>query len=137
MNFKKEFVKFIKFNLVGILNTAVDFVVFNVLNGLLGLYYLPAKIISYTCGIANSYVCNSLWTFKEERSKTLKELLGFIAVNLVSLGVSLGVMWLAKNRFGITSDFWANCIATPVALIVNFVGNRLFVFKSKPEQKIQ
>ena len=123
--------QFIQFNLVGLLNTLVDFLVFTLLTELLHVYYLPAKTVSYCCGLVNSYFCNSRWTFKEKNRRTKKQFLLFVAVNLVSLGVSLGIMWVCRNIFAIQSDFWCNVVATPCSLIVNFLGNRMLVFREK------
>lgn len=144
-------VQFVKFGVVGVANTLVDFVVFQLLNLLLGWTYV-AQVISYSCGVANSYLLNSSWTFKKERTGSFREVALFLAVNLLSLGVSLGVMWLCKERLGVT-DLWvsgwvpaalrkvikgdtvAKLIATCVAIVVNFLGNRLFVFRGKEENK--
>lgn len=126
--------QFIKFNMVGILNTGVDFLVFTLFTELFHWFYVPAKIVSYSCGIVNSYICNSSWTFRQERKRTKKEFALFVVVNLVSLGVSLGVMYVCKNWFHIESDFICNIIATPISMIVNFAGNKLFVFKNEAQQ---
>ncbi|MEG1524033.1 MAG: GtrA family protein [Clostridia bacterium] len=144
---KKTFIQFIQFNIVGVLNTLVDFLVFQALNLLLGWTYV-AQVISYSCGIINSYLWNSNWTFKEQRTRSLREMLLFLVVNVISLGVSLGVIWLCKNVFGVT-DAWVSgwipawlagfikgdtvckLIATPCAIVVNYLGNRLFVFRKK------
>jgi len=126
---KNSFWQFVKFNIVGILNTVVDFLVYTALTELLHLVYIPAKIISYTCGVVNSYIFNTSWTFKKERNRDKKEMFLFLLVNLVSLGVSLGVMYACRNWFHIESDFICNIIATPVSVVVNFAGNKLFVFK--------
>lgn len=147
---KKTIVQFIKFNLVGVLNTLVDFVVFQILNLLLGWTY-AAQVISYSCGIINSYICNSSWTFKEQRTRSLREILSFLIVNLVSLGVSLGVLWLCREMFGITDEWVASwlpafltkfvngntvskLIATACAIVVNYIGNKCFVFKKETDQ---
>ena len=75
----------------------------------------------------------------------------FLVVNLVSLGVSLGVIWLCREAFGLTNAWAAGwmpdalsgfvkgdtidkLIATCVAIIVNFIGNRLFVFNGKEKR---
>ena len=64
---KKTFLQFVKFGLVGVINTLVDFLVFQVLNLLVGWTYL-AQIAGYCCGIVNSYLWNSNWTFKETKT---------------------------------------------------------------------
>lgn len=142
---KKSIGQFVKFALVGVMNTLVDFLVFQALNLMFGWTYL-AQVMGYCAGVANSYLWNSRWTFREEHRRSLREAVLFLAVNLASLGVSLGVMWLCMNPLGIT-DSWAaealpgwlsrfvtggtvaKLIATPCAIVVNFIGNKLFVFR--------
>lgn len=150
---KKTAWQIIKFAIVGVLNTLVDFAVFQALNLLLGWVYV-AQIIGYTCGIINSYVWNSNWTFREQRTRSFREIALFILVNLLSLGVSLGVIWLCRDVFGITNEWVASwmpaalngflkgdtvdkLIATCFAIVVNYVGNRLFVFNQKPQTTTQ
>lgn len=124
-------VQFVKFNLVGVLNTIVDFVIYS-LFCMMGVHYLLSQVISYCFGVGNSYLLNSLWTFGRERKHTLNEFGRFLLVNLVSLCVSLGMLWLCHNPFGIENDLLCKVIATPVSLLVNFTGNKLFVFPKKP-----
>ena len=50
---KRTVIQFVKFNIVGVLNTLVDFLVFQALNLLLGWTYL-AQVVGYCCGIVNS-----------------------------------------------------------------------------------
>lgn len=150
---KKTAWQIIKFAIVGVLNTLVDFAVFQALNLLLGWVYV-AQVIGYTCGIINSYVWNSNWTFREQRTRSFREIALFILVNLLSLGVSLGVIWLCRDVFGITNEWVASwmpaalngflkgdtvdkLIATCFAIVVNYVGNRLFVFNQKPQTTTQ
>ena len=146
---KKTIQQVLKFAVVGVLNTLVDFAVFQTLNLTLGWVY-AAQVFGYTFGIINSYLWNSNWTFREQRTRSLREVVLFIAVNLASMGVSLGVIWLCREVFGITNEWVATwmpsflagflkgdtvckMIATVVAIAVNYLGNRLFVFKGKTE----
>lgn len=147
---ERTFRQFIRFAIVGVINTLVDFAVFQALNLLLGWVY-AAQVLGYAAGVINSYLWNSAWTFREQRRRTLREMALFLLVNLASLCVSLGVLWLCREVLGIT-DAWAaswvpaslsgfvkgdticKLIATPCAIVVNFLGNRLFVFKDKATQ---
>ncbi len=149
---KKENIwQFLKFAVVGVLNTVVDFLVFQLLNLTLGWMYV-AQVIGYSAGVLNSYFWNSRWTFRKEHKRSAREAASFLVVNLVSLGVSLGVLWACKNLLGIT-DAWvagwvpawlggfvkgdtvAKLIATPCAIVVNFIGNKLFVFRAQPNDE--
>ena len=144
---KKSFVQLIKFGIVGISNTFIDLLVTMILNAAFGIYYV-AKIIGYACGIINSYAWNSRWTFKEEHKKSAKEIISFVAVNLVTLGISLVLQWLLRDKLHLDAQWMAFAgnnlltrivngerfcliIASGIALIINFIGNKLFVFKEK------
>ena len=146
---KKTIWQMVKFAIVGVLNTLVDFAVFQTLNLLLGWVY-AAQVLGYTFGVINSYLWNSNWTFREQRTRSFREIALFLLVNLASLGVSLGMIWLLREKAGITNawvagwmpkalagfikgDTVCKLIATVVAIAVNYVGNRLFVFKSNPQ----
>ena len=138
-----------KFAVVGVLNTLVDFAVFQALNLTLGWVY-AAQVIGYTFGVINSYLWNSNWTFRAQRTRSLREITLFLLVNLLSLGVSLGMIWLLRETVGITNEWAARwmplalagfvkgdtickLIATGFAIAVNYLGNRLFVFREKPD----
>ena len=126
---KKELIKFIKFNAVGILNTIVDVLVYWLLNGLLFVRFDIAQVISYICGMLNSWILNSRWTFKGNKRTVIKGL-KFIFVNLISLGGSVFILYICKTQWHLEGVL-AKLIATPFSLVVNFIGNRLFVFDEK------
>ena len=65
---KESIFQFLKFALVGVLNTVVDFLVFQLFNLTLGWMYL-AQVIGYCAGILNSYFWNSRWTFRKEHRR--------------------------------------------------------------------
>ena len=158
---KKSLLQLLKFVLIGASNTLIDLIVCRALQALFGTfsdaqiltYYLP-KVIGYACGIVNSYVWNSRWTFREERRRDTREILLFVLVNLVTLGLSLGLMYLFKNVCGldarwirtfgenrftklISGDFFCTVLSTGIALIVNFIGNKLIVFGKRKEETEQ
>lgn len=120
--------QFVKFNIVGILNTGVDFGLFYLLTDLFGVNEHAAKIISYTAGIVNSYVWNTMWTFRKEKKRTLREMALFLLVNLVSLGVNEGVFALCSGPLGIDVNLVNLILASGGAALVNFAGNKLIVF---------
>ena len=141
---KKSFVQLLKFGLIGVSNTLIDFLVASALNAIFGVYYV-AKIIGYACGIANRYFWNSRWTFREERRRDAREIVTFVAVNLVTLGLSLLLQWIFRDRLHLDT-WWMGfageniltkllngerfclLLSSGIALLVNFVGNKLFVF---------
>ncbi len=122
------FVKFIKFNIVGVMNTALDLGIFALLTWI-GVGEGLAKTVSYSCGVLNSYFWNSRWTFKQEHKKSAREFLLFVLVNLFSYAVARLVLQGSLTWLHIENANVRSLIATPASVIVNFIGNRLFVFK--------
>ena len=57
---KDGIVQLVKYNIVGVINTLVDFLVYQLLT-YLGMKYAIAQCIYYSCGILNSYFFNSRW----------------------------------------------------------------------------
>lgn len=129
ISYWKDLGQFIKFNVVGIMNTAVDFGVFMILNRYLGLIYAVSQVISYSCGMVNSYFLNKFWTFQKREGFTAIEVTKFILVNLCSLGVSLLVLYILQSKWS-----WevlpSKVLATGFSVGVNFLGNKFWVFEA-------
>lgn len=155
---RKGFLQFMQFALVGVLNTLVDLVAFRLLESLFAWAYWIyfANAVSYTLGVLCSYFCNRAWTFRSQKKKTWREFLLFFVVNLVSLGVSTLLIYLFKRFLPFdaaqlsaalgflpaalvrifTYDFVCKLFATPFVVVVNFIGNKLFVFKNTADGSI-
>jgi|UniRef100_A0A7V3YIC5 putative flippase GtrA len=122
--------QFGKFSLVGVLNTAIDFGVFMVLHGKMGLWYPVSQVISYSCGMTNSYLLNKFWTFKSRRRVHFIEVAKFVLVNLAALGIALGLLVLFRGKYAF-GPAESKVLATLGSLSVNFLGNRLWVFRER------
>lgn len=120
---KAELWRFIKFNLVGVLNTAIDWVVYAILAAV-GAPMGISQVIAYSAGVVNSYACNLRFTFKEKANAPLA--LRFIAANLVVLAISVALLQ-AAGAWG-AGRFVAKLIITPVTLLLNYLLNRFWVF---------
>ncbi len=120
----------VKFALVGAMNTLIDLGVFTLLT-LIAFFaqnYIFAKMISFSCGVANSLFMNKRFTFREKGRMGAKRVLAFVAINLVSLGVSLLVLAFAVERIGMR-EIWGNAVSVVFSMGVNFVLNKVFVFR--------
>ena len=68
-------IQFIKFGLVGISNTAVDWIVYYVVAGFIitaASAKPTVKAISFLVAVINSYIWNTIWTFKKEYKQSTK-----------------------------------------------------------------
>jgi len=80
--------RFLRFALVGISGSVVDFGVFNLLATLLHVSPTIAQAISFTLGVINNFIWNRLWTYPETRSNSVYKQLGqFALVNVFGLAI--------------------------------------------------
>jgi|ERR1700723_2895666 putative flippase GtrA len=119
--------QFIKFAVVGVLNSAIQYLVFWFLYSLTGTPYLLASVIGYVAGMTNSYFLNRRWTFASRNQQLLTELGKFVTVNLISLGVNLGLLFLLVSS-GVMVPQWAQIVAIAGSTLVNFVLNKVWTF---------
>lgn len=119
--------QFIKFALVGILNSAIQYLVFLLLYSLVGTQYLLASVIGYVAGMTNSYILNRRWTFGSRNQQLLTELGKFVVVNLVALSANLGLLFLLVST-GVMVPQWAQVLAITGSTLVNFVLNKVWTF---------
>lgn len=125
-----------KFNLIGIVNTAVDLSVFLVLYSVCGISSYAAHSIAYLAGTLNSFYWNRRWTFRQQaRSGTGgKTFLRFIILNGMTLALStLGLVLL--TRYGHMDAVWAKLTVTVGTMVVNFCVSRMWVFTQVTERR--
>lgn len=123
----------VRFLIVGLSNTAVDLVIFNLLRLIPGMPDVAAKAVSYFCGIVNSFFWNKYWTFNARgTSKGKREFLVFLAVNLPPLVVNVVVFALLGIWAGEGSFIVRNAKAFGAAVVTiawNFAGSRYLAFR--------
>jgi putative flippase GtrA len=127
----------LKFGAVGVINTVLDFLIYNLL---LGIGPLKAKVVSTVVATTASYVMNRQWTFGErDKTSVRREYVLFFGLNLVGLAIQLAVLGGAKyglgfDENGTTADkIWlnvANAFGIGVAMVFRFWAYRAFVFKT-------
>ncbi len=120
----------IKFGLIGIMNTAIDFGIFTLLTMVFAIGSVISHVISYSCGVINSYFFNRTWTFQRKDKSSAAEFIKFVVVNLISLGVSSLVMYLLAEIAGL-HIYISKLAAVFCSLAVNFAGSKLFVFREQ------
>lgn len=86
-----------------------------------------SKAVSYICGTVVAYLLNKYWTFQKEE-KSAMEMFCFMILYAFSLGANVFV-----NRsvlmFSPPSVLLAFCAATATSTVLNFTGQKWWVFK--------
>ncbi|MDR2360913.1 MAG: GtrA family protein [Oscillospiraceae bacterium] len=120
---KARIVTFVKFGLVGAVNTLFSYAISIVLFYILNIPEPAAQAAGYLCGCVSSFLLNGKFTFKTKGS-----VIKFAVVNILSLiaGAALAAFWSAA---GIEYRI-ASIITTAVTMLINFIGYRLWVYKA-------
>ena len=127
---RADAIQFIKFMLCNQTAWLGDLAVFTLLYEVLSASYLLAKAVSYTVGAFISYALNRRFTFHKGAAFWSSTLFRFILVNAVSIGLSLGAMYLATDVLGM--PVWvAYFLSIVFSFSNNYLGNRFGVFRVK------
>ncbi len=116
-----------KFCVVGASGYIVNLAIYVLLFKFAGLHYLPAAVGSFLVAVANNYLLNRRWTFREHEGSVAYQGPRFLVVSTVALGANLVVLYLlVKAGAGaIPAQALAIILVTPL----NFVGNKLWSFR--------
>jgi putative flippase GtrA len=102
--------------------------------GLLVAYNVAALILAN----ANSYVWNTLWTFRDQARHDAKQVGMFTAQGLLNAGVGSLLLWLVAHGLGVHTDLsplvsgnTAKVVSMVVASTMSFLFLRLYVFRPK------
>lgn len=134
--------QFLKFLVVGVFNTVIDFAVLNVLSYATGIYagtgIIGLNIVSFLVAVTNSYFWNKFWTFRHGLPVRAREYSKFMAVNLGGAVINSGIVYVittvAGPFGGIHPQLWLNVakvVALPVSTIWNFLGAKRFIFRHR------
>lgn len=141
-------IHFLKYNIIGVLNTLITLAVVWVLHQMLDWNVELSNFLGFVAGGCNSYLCNRIWNFKSHNKKR-SEVIRFVVVFLVSYGVNLlvleattymlvNVAWCAGFTTWISQfmkpTYFANIVANVVYVLVSFTLYKKWVFKVAPKQ---
>jgi putative flippase GtrA len=121
---------FLRFGLVGIVNTALDLFLFTLGTAATDLAPALINIFSYGTGICCSFLLNSLWTFKHSKipSAIRLRLTLFVILNLINLVLStvllaVFVQWMPP--------LMGKILTIPVIFAIGYFGSTFIVFSPR------
>lgn len=99
--YRNEFIRFLKFTVVGVIGAVVDFGTFGLMHLLLGLPGVLAQGISFSAAVTSNFVWNRFWTYPDSRSKPVTRQLGqFALVNVVGLAIRTPIFASLERPYG-------------------------------------
>jgi putative flippase GtrA len=123
--------KAISFAAVGLVNSAVDFLVFSFAYYYADLPIVPANIMSWCVAVSGSYVMNSLTTFAHEsgRELTLKSYFNFALSQVAGLVANTATVFIASYFMPVLVG---KILAIGASFLVNFSLSHFLVFRKRP-----
>ncbi len=132
--------QFIRFLIVGVLNTLVTLIVIFVCKGILDINEWVSNAIGYVAGVINSFLWNRQWVFHSSKNagrQAMRFCVGFLLCYLLQLFVcwfltepmELGQLQWTVLSFTFTGYAVATVFGMCVYTIANFIFNRVVTFK--------
>lgn len=118
----------IKFGSVGVLNTIIDLGVLNLLV-YLGMGAVLANSISFALAATNSFFWNKFWTFRDKESSWKGQIIPFILVAAVGLGLSDLIVYYFHDQLGYNLNI-VKIASVVVVFWWNFFIPKRFIFKA-------
>ena len=128
----KKLVQFFKFQLVAVVSYWSDFALYSILyTFVLNENYVVSKIISYIFGIFIGYILNKTWTFGVKRQFFSGYLVKYGIVSAIALLANIFCIFILKEYYNVDA-YLSAMAATLFSFIINFSGNKLWVFANAP-----
>ena len=126
-------IQFLRYGVVGVINTLIDFAILNAAVILLdhpaGLMLIGCNAAGFLFANLNSYFGNRYWTFAGHRAASVREFMGFLGIAFGGLLINSAVLWLLTG--GAPASLihlnLAKIVATIVSMGWNFLGYRLLL----------
>lgn len=138
-NFIGRFVNYetCSYIVAGVLTTAVDYVVFAIVNERLkavtsaNAAVMAATVVSWIAAVAFAYISNKLAVFRNydfRPSNLLREASAFVGARLLSGIIVLVFMWIAVSMLR-WNEYVSKILSSAFNLIFNYAASKLFIFK--------
>ncbi len=120
--------KFLKFGVVGLLGTVIDFFFTWLCKEKLKWNKFLSNSIGFTLAASFNYILNRIWTFESANPDVRREYFSFFVISLIGLGLNNLIIYLLNEKMKM-NFYVAKVFAIAFVMIWNFVANYLFTFR--------
>ncbi|MEA4811086.1 MAG: GtrA family protein [Anaerolineaceae bacterium] len=147
---KNENQRFMRFVMVGLLNTLIDFGLMNLFTQVFKISLVIAQALSFTVAVISAYFLNRIWIYPEAKNGSKREQFPkFVIINLLGLGLRSVLVPLFDKAIAsllnanpihfkdLPQQFFSHngalALVLPLTILMNFFLNRAWTFKTKKE----
>ena len=124
----KIFKQLFRFGIVGFTAFLIDAGLLFILTEFCHIHYLISSIISFVVSLVYNYILSIFWVFDVQKKQTYKEVLLFIILIIIGLGLNQLIMYLGVDLLHIYYMF-CKVLATIIVMIYNFITRKIFIEK--------
>ncbi len=128
---KKLILQVMKFAVVGVVATVIDFGVLMFLREIMHLDVLLASAISFSVSVVVNYILSVWFVFESRGGNKGKEFLVFVLLSIGGLLINQLIMWVGTH---VVSAYylWAKVFALVLVPVYNFITRKIFLEKKTP-----
>ena len=129
----KKYSEIINYLIVGVLTTLVSIIIYWLFTKWFHVNYMISNVISWIGSVSFAYVTNKKFVFKskcDNEKAVFIEIYQFFKYRVFSLVIDIFLMYLFVEVFNI-DDMIAKVIVQFIAIALNYIFSKLFVFKKK------
>ena len=117
----------LRFGIVGVISTLVDYVGYLLLDYGLGVHYLVASTLSYSLGIVVNYWLSMRYVFASDESRSKRrEFAIFVTLTLIGLVLNQIFLYVFVEWLGLSGAL-AKILATILVMVYSFVSRKIFI----------
>lgn len=124
----KKYEEIINYLIFGILTTLISILSYAFFTRLINFDYVISNILSWILSVTFAFFTNQKYVFKTSSSNKIKDMFKFYLSRLTSLGIELITMYILVTLLSL-NDMISKIIVQFVAIVLNYVLSKLFVFK--------
>jgi putative flippase GtrA len=127
-----NWLQLVRFGLVGGVGFAVNLAVYALAVHAAGLDYRVASVVAWLVAVLNNFVLNRHWTFDARAGRARFQAMRFLVVSLTAEAFSLLLLVALVNGGGL-AKVPAQALAVAASMPLNFLGNKLWSFRTDTE----
>ena len=128
---KKLIIQLIKFAVVGVIATIIDFGVLMLLREGLNVEVLVASAVAFSVSVIANYILSMLFVFKGSENGKVKEFIVFVVLSVGGLLLNQFIMWLGTEMLTVYY-LWVKVFSCVFVPIYNFITRKIFLEKKAP-----
>lgn len=118
----------IRFGIVGVIATIIDYIILYILTEYLNIHYLISSTISFSISLIVNYYLSIKWVFKVNKNQTINELLKFVFLSIIGLIINEIILYLGVHLLNI---YYMICKVGSIIIVMiyNFITRKIFIEK--------